>query len=139
MEIVSNLLVEGQADIGIATEALQDVQELAAFPYYTWHHGVIVPAGHPLAGHAKKAYAGSNRGISHHHLPAGVHGTRPHRRSVCQIPVPIEPDIVMEALDADVIKAYVELGLGIGIIASMAFEARPMIRICTCSMPNITF
>ena len=46
-EIVA-MLRDGRADIGIATEALQDAPELAAFPWCTWHHGVIVPADHPL-------------------------------------------------------------------------------------------
>ena len=46
-EIVS-MLLDGQADIGIATEALEEVEELASFPYYSWHHAVIVPPGHPL-------------------------------------------------------------------------------------------
>ncbi len=47
-EIVA-MLRDGRADIGIATEALQDAPDLAAFPWYSWHHGVIVPKAHPLA------------------------------------------------------------------------------------------
>ena len=46
-EIVS-MLLDGQADIGIATEALESTVELVSYPYYTWHHTIIVPAGHPL-------------------------------------------------------------------------------------------
>ena len=45
---IARMLIEGSADIGVATEALQDVSELVSFPYYTWHHGVVVPAGHQL-------------------------------------------------------------------------------------------
>ena len=42
------MLLDGAADIGIATEALESVMEMASFSYYSWHHAVIVPPGHPL-------------------------------------------------------------------------------------------
>jgi LysR family cys regulon transcriptional activator len=117
-EIVS-MLRGGQADIGIATEALQDAPELAAFPYYSWHHGVVVPRGHALDGDQKltiealadwpiitysEGFTGRSK-IDKAFQEAGA-----------------VPDIVLSALDADVIKAYVELGLGIGIVASRAFD-----------------
>jgi LysR family transcriptional regulator, cys regulon transcriptional activator len=117
-EIVS-MLRGGQADIGIATEALQDAPELAAFPYYSWHHGVVVPRGHALDGDQKltiealadwpiitysEGFTGRSK-IDKAFREAGA-----------------VPDIVLSALDADVIKAYVELGLGIGIVASRAFD-----------------
>ena len=117
-EIVS-MLRGGQADIGIATEALQDAPELAAFPYYSWHHGVVVPRGHGLDSDQKltiealadwpiitysEGFTGRSK-IDKAFQEAGI-----------------VPDIVLSALDADVIKAYVELGLGIGIVASRAFD-----------------
>jgi LysR family cys regulon transcriptional activator len=117
-EIVS-MLLEGTADVGVATEALQDAPELATFPYYTWHHGVVVSDAHPLiaSGPLTLEKIAEYPIITYH---KGFTGRG--RIDEAFQKGNIEPDIVMEALDADVIKAYVELGLGIGIMASMAFN-----------------
>jgi LysR family cys regulon transcriptional activator len=118
-EIVS-MLLDGEADIGIATEALQDVAELATFPYYSWHHGIVVRAGHDLEG-VKKLTLDQ---IADHPIITYHQGfTGRGRIDEAFAAGKLEPEIVMAALDADVIKAYVELDLGIGIIASMAFNA----------------
>jgi LysR family cys regulon transcriptional activator len=115
---IASMLLDGQADIGVATEALIDNPEIVAFPYYSWHHAVIVPAGHPLEGKPltldtlaefplityNEGFTGRGK-IDEAFAKAGL-----------------APDIVMSALDADVIKSYVEVGLGVGIIASMAFD-----------------
>ena len=45
---IAEMLSDGRADIGIATEAISQIPELTTFPYYSWHHAVIVPKGHPL-------------------------------------------------------------------------------------------
>lgn len=117
-EIVS-MLLEGTADIGIATEALLDASDLATFPYYTWHHGVVVPDGHPLTA-AKPLTLET---IAEHPIITYHKGfTGRSRIDEAFEKGNVVPEIVMEALDADVIKAYVELGLGIGIMASMAFN-----------------
>jgi LysR family transcriptional regulator, cys regulon transcriptional activator len=118
---IAQMLTEGSADIGIATEALADVPELATFPYYSWHHGVVVPAGHVLEGmkHLTLDAIAEHPIITYHQ---GFTGRG--RIDAAFAKAGLEPDIVMAALDADVIKAYVEIGLGIGIIASMAFEPR---------------
>ena len=50
---IASMLLDGQADIGVATEALIDTPDIVAFPYYSWHHAVIVPAGHPLEAEKK--------------------------------------------------------------------------------------
>ncbi len=126
-EIVA-MLVEGRADIGIATEALQDEPELATFPYYSWHHGVIVPKEHPLT-EAKKLTLDA---IAEWPIVTYQKGfTGRARIDEAFERAEVIPDIVMTALDADVIKAYVELELGIGIIASMAFhsERDPHLRL----------
>ena len=118
-EIVS-MLLDGQADIGIATEALQEVSELAAFPYYSWHHGVIIPKGHALEAEKKLTLeAITDFPVVTYHQGFTGRG----RIDEAFAKAKLEPEIVMAALDADVIKTYVELGLGIGIIASMAFDA----------------
>lgn len=118
-EIVS-MLETGQADIGIATEALDTAPEIATFPYYQWRHALIVPKGHPLAslkGLTLKDIAAYPI-ITYHE---GYTGRGQLDKAFAD--EGLAPDIVMSALDADVIKAYVELGLGIGIVASMAYYA----------------
>ncbi|EMR12248.1 LysR family transcriptional regulator [Methylophaga lonarensis MPL] len=118
-EIVE-MLVDGRADIGIATEALGDIPELASFPYYSWHHAVIVPVDHPLSKLDKLTLADLAAWpiVTYHE---GFTGRASIDRAFTH--AGIEPDVVMSALDADVIKSYVELGLGIGIVAAMAFNA----------------
>ncbi len=117
-EIVA-MLLNGEADIGVATEALADVTKLDSFPYYSWHHAVVVPAGHPLEKVQPLTLAAlAEYPIVTYH--EGLTGRAKIDKSFAD--AGITPDIAMSALDADVIKTYVELGLGIGIIASMAFN-----------------
>ncbi len=117
-EIVS-MLMDGEADIGVATESLADSPELETFPYYRWHHSVIVPAGHPLES-AKRL---TLKAIAQYPIVTYHQGfTGRARIDKTFADAGFTPDIVMSALDADVIKTYVELGLGIGIVASMAFD-----------------
>lgn len=118
-EIVS-MLLDGQADIGIATEALADVPDLGTFPYHTWHHSVIVPAGHPL----EKVQPLTLEALAEHPVITYHEGITGRARIDQTFGEEgLAPDIVMSALDADVIKTYVSLGLGIGIVASIAFDA----------------
>ena len=121
-EIVA-LLNSGEADIGIATEALDGGNgahaNFASFPFYDWQHLVVVPEGHALAALPTltlQALAGHPL-ITYH---AGYTG-RP-RIDAAFAEAGLTPDVVMSALDADVIKTYVEVGLGVGIIAAMAFD-----------------
>jgi LysR family cys regulon transcriptional activator len=114
------LLQEGEADIGIATEAVADVPELVSFPYYSWHHAVIAPPAHPLhQGPLTLEALADYPLITYHH---GFTGRTRIDRTFAD--AGLNADIVMAALDADVIKAYVELGLGVGIIASMAVDPK---------------
>ncbi|MCC5797289.1 MAG: CysB family HTH-type transcriptional regulator [Methylophaga sp.] len=118
-EIVQ-MLVDGRADIGVATEALGDIPELVSFPYYSWHHAVVVPIDHPLTQIKTLTLADLVQWpiVTYHE---GFTGRASIDRAF--VHAGIEPDIVMSALDADVIKSYVELGLGIGIVAAMAVDA----------------
>lgn len=117
-EIVS-LLTKGQADIGIATEALLGAPELATFPYYSWQHGVVVPNGHPLTSLKELTL----EAIAEWPIVTYQEGfTGRGRIDDAFAKEKLAPDIVMAALDADVIKAYVALELGVGIVASMAFD-----------------
>ncbi|MFT3720673.1 CysB family HTH-type transcriptional regulator [Pseudorhodoferax sp.] len=116
---VAQMLLSGQADVGIATEALAQYPELVALPCYRWTHAVVVPPRHPLldgpltlerlARHPLITYGAGFTGRSH------IDEAFARQRIV--------PRIVLSAMDADVIKTYVELGMGVGIVASIAFEA----------------
>ncbi len=117
-EIVT-MLLNGEADIGMATEALHDVTKLDSFPYYSWHHAVIVPVGHPL----EQVQTLTLQALAEYPIVT-YHEGLTGRAKIDQAfsAAGVAPDISMSALDSDVIKTYVELGLGIGIIASMAFN-----------------
>ena len=114
------LLLAGEADIGIATEAVAEVPELVSFPYYSWHHAVIAPPEHPLHGQTLSLDTLAEYPIVTYHQ--GFTGRAQIDRAFAD--AGLAPDIVMAALDADVIKTYVELELGVGIIASMAVDAQ---------------
>lgn len=116
---IQSLLLEGKADIGIATEALVGQSELATFPFYSWHHAVIVPAGHPL----EQVQPLTLEAVAEYPVITYHEGfTGRARIDQAFSDAGIEPDIVMSALDADVIKTYIELDLGVGIIASGAYN-----------------
>jgi LysR family cys regulon transcriptional activator len=119
-EIVA-MLRAGEADIGVATEALDAEADLVAFPWYEWRHAAIVPRGHPLAaaGHFTLADLAEYPLITYHE---GFTGRSRIDRAFAD--AGLTPDIVMSALDADVIKTYVELGLGVGIVAAMAYHPK---------------
>lgn len=116
---IAQLLLEGEADIGLATESLGEIDDLVAFPFYSWRHAVVVPQGHPLASldNLTLAAIAEYPIITYHEGFTG----RSQVEKVFQ-EAELSPDIIMAALDADVIKFYVELELGIGIIASVAFS-----------------
>ena len=119
-EIVA-LLQSGEADIGIATEALDGHPSFATFPFYEWTHDVVVPAGHALADAAPPLTLerlAEQPLISYH---PGYTGRG--QIDAAFAAAGLAPDWVMSALDADVIKTYVEIGLGVGIVAAMAFDA----------------
>ncbi|MFM8466931.1 MAG: CysB family HTH-type transcriptional regulator [Oxalobacteraceae bacterium] len=117
---VAEMVLNNQADLAIATEAIADIDGLVSLPCFQWEHMVVVPAEHPLLKSKSitleeivafplvtydAAFAGRNKidqAFARRHL---------------------KPDVVLEAIDADVIKTYVELGMGVGIIAGLAFNA----------------
>lgn len=119
-EQICDMAYRGEADIAIATEAVASSEGLIALPCYRWHHCVLVPVGHPLLTLGRTptlkelaaypiitydfAFAGRSQ-LSQTFVKAGL-----------------EPQVVLTALDADVIKTYVELGLGVGLVANVAFE-----------------
>jgi LysR family cys regulon transcriptional activator len=116
---IAEMLAAGEADIGIATEGLALVPELITVPCYTWHHAVVVPKGHPLAAVPELTL----EAIAEYPIVTYNEGFtgRAHIDSAFA-DAGLTVDIVLSAIDADVIKTYVEVGLGIGILASMAFN-----------------
>lgn len=116
---IGELVAGGKADLAIATEALHDYPELVTFPGYTWRHAVVIPAGHPLArlGELTLEALAEHPIVTYHEGYTGrSHIDEAFARAG------LVPDIVLTAMDADVIKTYVELGMGIGIMARMAFD-----------------
>ena len=117
---IAEMLLQGEADIGIATESLSGEADLLGLPYYQWQHSMIVPKGHPLAQYQTITLAELAKWplITYH---GGFTGRSKIDAAFGQ--AGLNPDIVLSALDADVIKTYVELGMGVGIVASTAFDA----------------
>jgi LysR family transcriptional regulator, cys regulon transcriptional activator len=117
-EIVQ-MLLDGRADIGVATEGVSHVAEIVTFPYYNWHHAVLVPDNHPL----QRVQPLTLESIAQYPIVT-YHEGFTGRGLVDKTfkKAGLTPDIVMSALDSDVIKTYAELGLGIGILASMAYN-----------------
>lgn len=117
---ITEMLLQGEADIGIATESLTTQDMLASVPYYQWQHCIITTQNHPLT---------EKKTITAHDLAEypliTYHGGFTGRSKIDQAFVDsgLDADIVMAALDADVIKTYVELGMGVGIVNSLAFDA----------------
>jgi LysR family cys regulon transcriptional activator len=95
--------------------------QLATFPYYTWHHGIVIPEGHALerAGPLTLETLAEHPIITYHE---GFTGRGNIDKAFHD--AGLSPDVVMSAMDTDVLKTYVGLGLGVGIIASMAFDAK---------------
>jgi LysR family cys regulon transcriptional activator len=116
---VAEQVAHGEADIGIATEAISNYEKLVCLPCYQWNRCVVTPHGHPLlsdkpltlekiARYPLITYDFAFTGGS---LVSRVFGKEG-----------LEPNVVLTAIDADVIKTYVSLGLGIGLLANMAYD-----------------
>ncbi len=116
---VAEMLLNDAADIGIATESLTQFEDLVSMPCYEWQHVLVMPRGHPLAAlerirledlvqHPLVTYHPTFTGRSRIDVAFGNRG--------------LKPNIVLDAIDSDVIKTYVGLGMGVGIVAQMAVD-----------------
>ena len=128
-EQVAQMVAHGEAVFGMATESLDRHPSLQTMPAYEWHHCLVVPRGHPLAasGVDDLAMLAGHPLITYTPEFAG-------RRKVDQAFAErhLVQDVVLEAIDSDVIKAYVELGFGVGLIAEIAYDPerdRELVRI----------
>jgi LysR family cys regulon transcriptional activator len=118
-EQIASLTDTGQADIGIATEALELFDNLILLPCYRWNRCVMVPKGHPLTNESML----SLEAIAGYPIITYVFGVAD--RSVINRAFKqkgLDLNVVLTAADAEVIKAYVRNGLGIGICARMAYD-----------------
>jgi LysR family cys regulon transcriptional activator len=116
---VAQMLLEGEADIGIATEALTQYDALIALPCYRWTHSVVVPHGHALLDGAPLTLA-RLAAFPLITYDAGYTG-RAHIDDAFAHEG-LKPAFSLTAMDADVIKTYVELGMGVGIVAAIAYD-----------------
>ena len=121
-EHLAEWVLSGKADVGIATEGLSRFEGLVSFPCYEWHHAIVVPADHPLLA-LKKI---SLQDLAEHPLITYDQGFigRGHIDEAFR-KASIETDVVLTAMDSDVIQQYVSLGFGVGIVASMAVDLLP--------------
>ena len=118
-EQVAAMLAQGEVDIAIATESLADHSQLVAMPCYRWNRCVIVNLDHPLVSDGRLTLDGLAKYPIITYV-TGFTGRRKFDEAFAERD--LRPDIVLAAVDADVIKTYVRLGLGIGIIAEMAYH-----------------
>jgi len=131
---VAEMVLNGQADVAIATEAIADIVGLVTMPCFQWEHLVVAPPDHPLSRQKSltlediaayplitydTAFAGRNK-IDQAFARRGL-----------------KPDVILEAIDADVIKTYVELGMGVGIIAGLAYNAARDVNLTAISAGHL--
>jgi LysR family cys regulon transcriptional activator len=117
---ISEMAADGTVDFAIATEALELFSDLVMMPCYRWNRCVLVPRDHPLTQVSKLTI----QDVAAHPIVTYVFGfTGRSRLDEAFVSAGLTPRVVFTAADADVIKTYVRLGLGIGVIADMAHDA----------------
>ena len=121
-EQVAQMVIEEVADIGLATESLAGFDALVSLPCYEWEHVAVLPAVHPLAQTERLTLEQlvAEPLITYH--PSFTGRTRIDQAFLARR---LKPNIVLEAIDSDVIKTYVGLGLGVGLVAEMAMREEP--------------
>ena len=114
---VARMLIDEVAEIGIATESLAEYSELVTLPCYEWQHMLVLPADHPLTRKERITLedVAAEPLITYH--PSFTGRTKIDQAFAAR---KLQPRIALEAIDSDVIKTYVRLGLGVGIAAEMA-------------------
>ncbi|MTD33497.1 HTH-type transcriptional regulator CysB [Paludibacterium denitrificans] len=117
---ICEMVVTGEADFAIATEGISLYRELAMLPCYEWNRSVVVPEGHPLLALERPLTLADITAYPIITYDFAFAGRSKINKAFEQ--AGLTPNVVLTAIDTDVIKTYVTLGLGIGIIATMAFE-----------------
>ncbi len=121
-EQVARMLLDDVAEVGLATEALADYEELITLPCYEWQHVMVVPAAHPLAQVERPTLEqlAAEPLVLYHPTVTGR-----TRIDTAFARARLKPQLALEAIDSDVIKTYVRLGMGIGIVAETAMRDDP--------------
>ena len=117
---VAEQVASGEADIGIATESISSVDSLLCLPCYEWNRCVIVPHGHPLLNDEPITL---EKLVAYPLITYDFAFTGGTLVSQVFNNAGLTPNVVLTAIDADVIKTYVNLGLGVGLLANMAYDA----------------
>ncbi len=116
---IARIAASGEADFAIATEAMEHFQELIMLPCYHWNRCILVPPHHPLTHTDHTSLAD----LARHPIVTYTFGfTGRSKLDQAFAARGLKPNVVLTAVDADVIKTYVRLGLGIGIVANMAYD-----------------
>ncbi len=141
---VARMLIDEVAEVGIATESLAQYEELVTLPCYEWQHMLVMPADHPLAKQENITLEdlAEQPLITYH--PSFTGRTKIDLAFAAKR---LQPRIALEAIDSDVIKTYVRLGLGVGIVAEMAVRddsnadlvVRPMGHIFGQNIARVAF
>ena len=120
---VARMVIDEVVEIGMATESLADYPDLVTLPCYEWQHVLVLPPAHPLAGKERIGLEDiAHEGLITYHPSFTGRGKIDQAFATRKL----QPRIVLEAIDSDVIKTYVRLGLGIGIVAEMAVRDDPV-------------
>ena len=116
---VAKMLMDEVAEIGIATESLTQYADLITLPCYEWQHMLVLPVAHPLANKTDITLQdlALEPLITYH--PSFTGRTKIDQAFAAKR---LQPRIALEAIDSDVIKTYVRLGLVVGIVAEMAIK-----------------
>ncbi|MGH8460606.1 MAG: HTH-type transcriptional regulator CysB [Stenotrophobium sp.] len=118
---IAKMAAEGQADFAIATEAMEHFEQLVMLPCYRWNRCVLVKPDHPLATGKKLTL----KDVALYPIVTYTFGfTGRSKLDQAFAAQGLKPDVVLTAVDADVIKTYVRAGLGVGIVADMAYDPR---------------
>jgi LysR family transcriptional regulator, cys regulon transcriptional activator len=119
---IAKIAASGEVDFAIATEAMEHFEELVMLPCYHWNRCVLVKPEHPLAQKKGKL---TLQDVAAHPIVTYTFGfTGRSKLDQAFAARGLKPDVVLTAVDADVIKTYVRLGLGVGIVARMAHDTK---------------
>ncbi len=121
-EQVARMLLDDVAEIGLATEALAGYDELVTLPCYEWQHALVVPLGHPLSAVERPTLEQLAVYPLVLYQPTVTGRTRIDQAFTR---ARLKPMVALEAIDSDVIKTYVRLGLGVGIVSELAMRTDP--------------
>jgi LysR family cys regulon transcriptional activator len=117
---IAELVAHGKVDFGIATEAMEHFEDLVAIPCYRWRRSFLVPPGHPLLDVKPLTL----HAVAEHPLVTYVFGfDRGSPLDVAFRREGLTPEVAVTATDADIIKTYVRMGFGVGIVATLSHDA----------------